>query len=101
MRLVFIVPLLLLAALSHAQTPAASPPAKDALKFNLNEDGSHYFQFTVLNQTWVRWNQSNPGTLVEGKLKDNTFDIGLRRTRFQAFGQLSDRVFIYFQFGMN
>jgi hypothetical protein len=74
---------------------------KDALKFNLNDDGSHYFQFTILNQTWLRFNQSNPGTLVEGKAKDNTFDIGLRRTRVQAFGQITDNVFIYFQFGMN
>jgi hypothetical protein len=81
--------------------PAQPAPEKDALKFNLNPDGSHYFQFTVMNQTWVRFNESNPGTLVEGKPKDNTFDIGLRRTRFQAFGQLTDKVFVYFQFGMN
>lgn len=81
--------------------PAQPVPEKDALKFNLNQDGSRYFQFTVMNQTWVRFNESNPGTLVEGKSKDNTFDIGLRRTRFQAFGQLTDKVFVYFQFGMN
>jgi hypothetical protein len=83
-------------------TPAQPPPPeKDALKINLNADGSHYFQFTVLNQAWVRFNESNPYTLVEGRPKDNTVDIGLRRTRFQAFGQLTDNVFIYFQFGMN
>ena len=81
--------------------PAQPAPEKDALKFNLNQDGSRYFQFTIMNQTWVRFNESNPGTLVEGKPKDNTFDIGLRRTRFQAFGQLTDKVFVYFQFGMN
>jgi hypothetical protein len=85
-------------AASSAPTPA---PEKDALKINLNATGSHYFQFTVMNQTWVRFNESNPYTLVEGRPKDNTVDIGLRRTRFQAFGQLTDNVFIYFQFGMN
>lgn len=74
---------------------------KDALKFNLNSDGSHYFQVTFLNQTWLRFNQSNPGTLVEGLAKDNTFDIGLRRTRIQMLGQISDKVFLYFQFGQN
>jgi hypothetical protein len=78
-----------------------SPPEKDALKFNLNQSGSHYFQFTVMNQTWVRFNQNNPHTTVEDKPRDNSFDIGLRRTRFQAFGQLTDNVFVYFQFGMN
>ncbi|MBO9205196.1 MULTISPECIES: hypothetical protein [Niastella] len=111
MRSVFIVFVLLLSVCARAQveqgiaatTPPAPPPPpeKDALKFNLNADGSHYFQFTVMNQTWLRFNQSNPGTLVEGRIKENTVDIGLRRTRFQAFGQLTDKVFIYFQFGMN
>jgi hypothetical protein len=87
---------------STAPAAPVQPAAeKDALKFNLNQDGSRYFQFTVMNQTWVRFNESNPGTLVEGKPKDNTFDIGLRRTRFQAFAQLTDKVFVYFQFGMN
>jgi hypothetical protein len=81
--------------------PPAPEPEKEALKFNLNQSGSHFFQFTVLNQTWLRYNQSNPGTLVENRLKDNTVDIGLRRTRFQAFGQITDKVFVYFQFGMN
>ncbi|MBK8699151.1 MAG: hypothetical protein IPN29_06260 [Saprospiraceae bacterium] len=74
---------------------------KDAFKFNLNEDGSHFFQLTFLNQTWVRYNQSNEGTMVQGREKDNTFDIGLRRTRIQMFGQINERVFLYFQFGQN
>jgi hypothetical protein len=113
MRTVLIVSFFLLSTYSYAQTqqpgttsvspamPAQSQPQKDALKINLNEDGSHYFQFTVMNQTWVRFNQNNPGTLVEGVPKENSFDIGLRRTRLQMFGQLTDKVFIYFQFGMN
>jgi hypothetical protein len=109
MRTVFVTCLLWASVHTYAQTqpPGDAPgkpavaPEKDALKCNLNSDGSHYFQFTVLNQTWVRFNQSNPGTLVEGKPNNNSFDIGLRRTRFQLFGQLTDRVFIYFQFGQN
>jgi hypothetical protein len=111
MRTTSIVSCLLLSMYSYGQTekqadssgmPPAPPAAeKEALKFNLNADGSHYFQFTVMNQTWVRYNENNPGTLVENKPKDNSFDIGLRRTRFQAFGQLTDKVFVYFQFGMN
>jgi hypothetical protein len=109
MRSAFLVPCLLFSLYSSAQvTPATTEsttpeqaPEKDALKFNLNQSGSHYFQFTVLNQTWVRYNESNPGTMVENRVKDNTVDIGLRRTRFQAFGQITDKVFLYFQFGMN
>ena len=81
--------------------PAPPKPDKDALKFNLNESGSHFFQVTFLNQAWFRLNQSNPNTYVDGDLKNNTFDIGLRRTRIQMYGQITDKVFLYFQFGQN
>lgn len=107
MRSAFLATCLSLSLYSNAQVnlqaegPPVPEPEKEALKFNINQSGSHYFQFTVLNQTWFRYNQSNPGTLVENKIKDNTVDIGLRRTRFQAFGQITDKVFVYFQFGMN
>lgn len=76
-------------------------PDKSALKFNLNADGSHYFQAIFMNQIWLRYNESNPGTTHFSKSAPETFDIGLRRTRVQLFGQLTDRVFLYFQFGQN
>jgi hypothetical protein len=94
---IFIVLLSLFAVALHAQTNQE----KESLKTNLNSDGSHFFQVTFLNQTWLRFNQSNPGSLIEGKKNDNSFDIGLRRTRIQMFGQITDKVFIYFQFGEN
>jgi hypothetical protein len=82
------------------ETPK-SLPEKTALKFNINADGSHFIQATFLNQTWVRFNESNPGTTQFQKNTPTTFDIGLRRTRLQLFGQINDRTFIYFQFGQN
>lgn len=105
-----------------AQTPGAAPKITDStviaaeqttkkpqplladkneLKYSLNESGSHFFKMTVLNQTWLRLNQSNPGTTVIGEPKNQTFDIGLRRTRIQLYGQINDRTMIYVQFGMN
>ncbi|WP_125185157.1 hypothetical protein [Botryobacter ruber] len=77
------------------------PKPVSELKYKLTEDGSRYVKATFLNQVWLRWNESNPGTLVNGKPSDNTFDIGLRRSRMQLFGQLTDHVFFYTQFGMN
>lgn len=74
---------------------------KSGLKFNLNSDGSHYVQATFLNQTWLRFNESNDGTTLFNKNAPTTFDIGLRRTRIQLFGQITDRTFVYFQFGQN
>ncbi|MFZ9732644.1 MAG: hypothetical protein ACO31C_02600 [Schleiferiaceae bacterium] len=71
------------------------------LRTNLNESGSEYLQFTWLNQVWLRANQSNPGTTVNGTLKSSTFDLGLRRTRMQIYGQVLPKTFVYMQLGMN
>lgn len=89
---------------SAIATPSLAPvekKEKNALKFNLNESGTHFFQATFLNQTWLRYNESNDGTTLFNKSAPSTFDIGLRRTRIQLFGQITDRTFIYFQFGQN
>ena len=77
------------------------PKEINELKLNLNDEGSHYIKATFLNQVWLRYNDSNPGTRVLNELTSQTFDIGLRRTRFQLYGQVTDRVFFYFQFGQN
>lgn len=81
--------------------PAAKNNTVEELKLKLNEDGSHYLKWTFLNQVWLRYNESNPGTLVMAEPTSQTVDIGLRRTRIQFFGQLSDHVFFYTQFGQN
>ncbi|WP_073093798.1 hypothetical protein [Cyclobacterium lianum] len=74
---------------------------KSDLTFFLNEDGSQYVKATFLNQIWLRNTWNNPGTTVDGYPETNTFDIGLRRTRIQLFGKISDKVFFYTQFGNN
>lgn len=74
---------------------------KKDIKLSLNSDGSHYIQFTFLNQTWLRYNQNNDGTTIEGEQQNDIFDIGLRRTRFQMLGQISPKIFFYAQLGMN
>jgi hypothetical protein len=76
-------------------------PEIEELRLKLNDDGSHYLKWTFLNQIWFRYNQSNPGTTVLSEPASETFDIGLRRTRIQFYGQLTDHVSFYFQFGQN
>ena len=97
----WVVALLLISQPTLAQQSDTTKAEKNELKYSLNASGSHFFKVTFLNQSWFRFNQSNPGTTVVQEPKDNTFDIGLRRTRIQLFGQISDHVFLYFQFGMN
>ena len=93
-----LIPLVLNA--QQVEQKAGDKP-KTELKYNLSSDGSKYIKATFLNQVWLRWNESNPYTAVNGEHKDHTFDIGLRRTRMQLFGQLTDRTFFYTQFGLN
>ena len=80
---------------------SGNSPTVEEMRLKLNEDGSHYLKWTFINQVWLRYNDSNPGTTVLGEPANQTFDIGLRRTRIQFFGQLTDHVFFYTQFGQN
>ena len=93
-KIVFLSAALLYSSIAFTQNT-------NELKYNLSPDGKCYIKATFLNQIWARWNQSNPGTTVLGRPEDNTFDIGLRRTRMQLYGQITERVFFYTQFGMN
>jgi len=88
-------------ALAQEQAPPAPKPALEEMRLKLNDDGSHYLKWTFLNQVWLRYNDSNPGTTVLKDPAGNTTDIGLRRTRIQFYGQLTDHVFFYTQFGQN
>lgn len=86
-----------------AQTNAVqkkSLPNK-SLKFDLNDDGSHYIKASFTAQIWARYNQSNPGTTIFGYEKSETFDIGLRRVRTVIDGMITDKVYVFTQFGIN
>ncbi len=91
-----------ISAFAQLNTPLPAPvkPDKD-LRVNLNDDGSHYIKATFTGQVWARYNQSNPGTTVNGFAKTETYDIGIRRARMQLYGKISDKVFLYTQFGIN
>jgi hypothetical protein len=81
--------------------PKSTANTLDEMRLKLNEDGSHYLKWTFMNQVWFRYNQSNPGTTVMNDRTPQTFDIGLRRTRIQFYGQLTDHTFFYTQIGQN
>ncbi len=93
-------------AVAQQDSIKAAQKAKDLLplkpvKLSLNADGSSYLQLTGLIQAQMRYNQSNPGTTVNGSANDHTWDVGLRRVRFQLIGQLTSRIFFYTQIGEN
>lgn len=95
--------ILLIAVCITLNTLAQSPSArfKDGLKIYLNDDSTRYIQGTGLAQVWVRYNDNNPGSAIYGTPKKETFDVGLRRVRYQVMAQVNKKVFFYTQFGIN
>lgn len=82
-----------------AQSPSAR--FKDGLKIYLNDDSTRYIQGTGLAQIWLRYNDNNPGSAIYGTPQKETFDVGLRRVRYQVMSQINKKVFFYTQFGIN
>lgn len=92
--------ILCMAALKFSgQTPDTR--FKEGLKIYLKDDSSSYIKATGLLQTWARYNQNNPGSTVFGTPQNQSFDVGMRRIRYQVFAQISKKVFFYSQFGIN
>jgi hypothetical protein len=81
--------------------PSAPPGLKDGLKTYLSPDSTTFLRLNFLAQTWMRLNESNPGTTVNGELEPHTVDVGIRRLRLVMSGQLTPRLYVFLQFGQN
>lgn len=101
MRKMFFRSIVVAVALFLVQYAQAQKKPDRDLRVNLNDDSTHYIKATFTTQVWARYTQNNPGSTIFGYDAPTTFDIGLRRVRAQLFGQISDRVFLYTQFGIN
>lgn len=66
-----------------------------------DNSSSEYIKFTFLNQIWLRYADYNSGSTVFNDPVDKRFDIGLRRTRMQLFGEVYKNTFVYMQMGIN
>lgn len=84
---------------AFAQIPATR--FKDGLKLYLSKDSVSWLKTTLVLQNWIRYTENNPGTTINNYNQTETFDIGIRRMRMQLFGNVTDRVFVYTQFGLN
>ena len=78
-----------------------SPDYGSGLKLNLDKDGTKSLRFIIWNQIWMRSIENNPGTLVNGRAENSTFDIGARRLRLLAIAQISPRYLILTHVGIN
>jgi hypothetical protein len=71
------------------------------IKVNLNPEGTKFIRFITWHQIWARSIENNPGTLVNGKAESTTSDIGIRRSRFLAYAQISPRYMVLTHWGIN
>ncbi|TNF59373.1 MAG: hypothetical protein EP303_08325 [Deltaproteobacteria bacterium] len=71
------------------------------LQWSLNDDGTLYFRLAMWLQVWTRAIQLAPGTTVQGDDSPWYGDVGLRRARFLAFGQIFPRTFLLMHIGIN
>jgi hypothetical protein len=93
--------LCLLLGVSHLSQAQGSELYGSGIKFKLNEDGSKYMRFITWHQVWARYTQNNEGSARQGVNQNETFDIGVRRSRFLFLTQISPRFLILFHAGIN
>ncbi len=93
--------LLLLLIVSQVIFSQGSPDYGSGMKFNLNAEGTRYMRFITWGQIWVRSQQNNPGSVINGEVKNNTWDIGARRLRMITYAQISPRYLILAHVGIN
>jgi hypothetical protein len=55
----------------------------------------------MVMQNQARYTENNPNSLVNGFSQNFTTDLAIRRIRFVALGQLTDRISFFVQFGQN
>jgi hypothetical protein len=71
------------------------------IRVNLDTAGRKYVRFIVWNQVWARAQQLNPGSRVQGEEAATNTDVGIRRSRFLMYGQLTPSNLIMFHVGIN
>lgn len=97
-----LVPLSILYAYGlFSQNSSLSNYSKNGLKLYLSNDSTSYIKATGLAQIWLRYNDNNPGSTIYGKEIKESYDVGVRRMRYQVLAKLNKRVFFYSQIGIN
>ncbi len=68
----------------------------------LDDEGKKYIRFLTWAQAWTKFTDNNPGTVDDfDELLDDSVDFGMRRARFLAYSQLTERYLIMMHVGIN
>lgn len=71
------------------------------LKLNLDTSGKRYIRFLTWHQVWLRHNDNNPGSQINGDNANSQWDMGFRRSRFLFYAQINPNFLILTHFGIN
>lgn len=66
--------------------------AQDPFKFDLNEENGRHIRISGNAQFWLRHSQMNPGSLVNGKPREDLTDLSVRRFRLGFSGKASEKL---------
>ncbi|MDP2387633.1 MAG: hypothetical protein Q8M29_14775 [Bacteroidota bacterium] len=106
MKSIHFIPLLFLIIIASFRVTAQSSSSKknrfkDGLKIYMSDDSVRYIKATGIAQIWFRYNKNNPGSTIYNTPQKETFDVGIRRMRYQIMSQVNKKVFFYSQLGIN
>jgi hypothetical protein len=72
------------------------------LRLYLGKDSTSFIRMIMWSQVWLRYIQQNPGTSVNNNPDtQETFDIGIRRSRMLFHGQVTPRILVFWILGIN
>lgn len=71
------------------------------LKINLDTSGKKFVRFLTWHQVWIRYNENNPGSTINGEKSNSQWDMSLRRSRFLVYSQINPNFLILTHFGIN
>ncbi len=71
------------------------------LKLNLDTTGKKYVRFLTWHQVWLRHNENNPGSTINGDASASQWDMSMRRSRFLIYAQINPNFLILTHFGIN
>ncbi len=89
-------------AITHQAVGQGSSTYEAGIKLNVDEEGEKFVRLITWHQFWGSYTENNPGSFdVNGEPSSDDFDFGIRRSRFLAFTQISDRFMILTHWGIN
>lgn len=73
----------------------------EGMKIKFDSTGTKYIRFMLWSQLWMRYDQNNPGSTVNGKAYSGQFDIALRSSRLIIMSQITKKFMVMVHMGIN